>query len=207
MPFTSYTEIGDVAHAHNIQLRRASFVKPAPAPFSEYFRSEIVFNLNEVPYDSTESAACETLIYPLLREAWKPFRDALTIWSRPTITYDSDLCGMPDFLVARRSPLGHLVFDIPYFLVVEAKRDDFVRGWGQCLAAMVAVQKLNGLLDPTLYGVATNGLAWQFGRLEKNVFTQESEPFTVQRLDDLADALNYVLLECRGQAVRPPSAA
>ena len=137
MPFTSYATIGDVAHAHNIQCRRATFVKQASAPFSDYFRSEIALTLSAVPYDSTESAACETLIYPLLREAWKPYRDILTIWSRPPITLDADLCGTPDFLVARRSPLGPMIFDMPYFLVVEAKRDDFVRGWGQRLSVAI----------------------------------------------------------------------
>ena len=196
-----------MAYAHNIQCQRETFIKPLPISFNDYFRSELAFTLSEVPFDGTESAACETLIYPLLREVWKPFKNALTIWSHPSISYDADLCGTPDFLVARRSPLGHMIFDMPFFLVVEAKRDDFIRGWAQCLAALLAVQRLNAMPDLKLYGVATNGLAWQFGCLDKALFIQEPEPFTVQRLDDLAAALNYVLSECCGQANRQPRVA
>ena len=38
------------------------------------------------------------------------------------------------FFFAKRSPLGP-VRDRPYVLFVEAKKDDFDAGWGQCLAA------------------------------------------------------------------------
>ena len=163
--------------------------------------------LSDVAYDGSEYAACETLIYPLLREVWKSYRETLTLWSHQPLTYDAELSGTPDYMVARRSPLGPIVFDAPFFLVVEAKKDDFVRGWAQCLAAMLAAQKLNGRPSQTLYGVSTNGLAWQFGRLEKDEFTQEPEPFTLQSLDTLAAALHYVFSRCRDEAARHPHAA
>jgi len=93
-------------------------------------------------------------------------RDALTLWSHVPLTWDADLCGVPDYLVTRRSPLGPMIFDPPYvFLVIEAKKDDFARAWGQCLAAMLAAQKLNPAADRTLFGATTNGRSWEFGRL------------------------------------------
>lgn len=207
MPFASYADISEVARAHQIRLQRSAFITPQASSLSDYFRSELALTLSEVAYDGSEYAACETLIYPLLREIWKSYRQTLTLWSHPSLTFDADLCGAPDYIVARRSPLGPIVFDAPYFLVVEAKKDDFVRGWGQCLAAMLAAQKLNSLPGQTLYGVSTNGLAWQFGRLEKNVFTQEPEPFTLQAPDTLAAALHYVFSRCQDEASRHPHAA
>ncbi len=45
----------------------------------------------------------------------------------------------------------------PYLLVVEAKRDDFVGGWAQCLAALVAAQKINKRTNQVLFGIVTNG--------------------------------------------------
>ena len=204
MPFASYASIGDVAHAHQVRYRRAEFVTPVAGPLGDAFRTELDFTLSEVPYDGTEFAACETLIYPLLREVWKPYRGSLTLWSHQPITYDEDLCGVPDYLVARRSPLGPLILDVPYLLVVEAKKDDFTRGWGQCLAAMLAVQKLNTLPDQTLYGIATNGRAWEFGRLEGDEFTQDPRLFSLSDLDDLAGALHFVMTRCREQVTRQP---
>src|SRR5438132_7389187 len=143
MPFTSYASMADVARRHRIQCRRAEFITSVSFPLGEVFRSELEFTLREVAFESSESAACETLIYPLLREVWKPFHKVLTLWSHQPIAYDDDLCGVPDYIVARRSALGPLIFDLPYLLVVEAKKDDFTHGWGQCLAAMLAAQKLN----------------------------------------------------------------
>jgi hypothetical protein len=207
MPFTSYATVADVARTYQIHFRRAAFVTPIAGPLSEAFRSELAFTLGEVPFDVSEYAACETLIYPLLREVWKPYRDALTLWSHQPIAFDEDLCGVPDYLVARRSPLGPLVLDLPYLLVVEAKQDDFPRGWAQCLAALLAAQKLNKLPDQTLYGIATNGRVWEFAQLRADVFTQDVRPFSLQDVDTLAAALHFILAQCRDQATRQPCPA
>lgn len=207
MPFTSYATIGDVALAHRLECIQAEFVAPIPTSLSDYFRSELAFNLHELPFGATEYSATETLIFPILREAWKPFRGDLMLWSHQAIAYDDDLCGVPDYIVARRSPLGVMVFDLPYLLVVEAKKDDFARGLAQCLAAMVAVQKLNGIPEQALFGVATNGRVWEFGRLRNAVFTQDPRLFLPQELDGLAAALTFLFSQCRDEAARHPHAA
>jgi len=204
MPFTSYATIGDVARAHRVHINRREFVTPVVGPLSDSFRSELEFTLREVAFDNSGSIICETLIYPLLRDVWKPYREHLTLWSHQAIAFDDDLCGVPDYIVARRSPLGALVFDIPYLLVAEAKRDDFTRGWGQCLAAMLAAQRLNRLSDQTLYGDATNGRGWELGQLEGDIFTQDPRPFSLRNLDDLAGALHFLMTQCREQVNRQP---
>jgi len=202
LPFTSYASVADVSRRHSIRWRREPFVETADLALSDHFRSELAFTLSDVPFDISEAAARETLIYPILREIWKPFSKVLTLWNNQPLSYDEDLNGVPDFLVSRRSPLGTNVPDQPYLLVVEAKKDDFPRGWGQCLAAMLAAQKLGKQPDETLYGVSTNGLAWQFGLLRGDVFTQDPRPFTLKDLDELAGAIHFVMLQCRDQAAR-----
>lgn len=202
MPFTSYASMAEVARRYQIQCRRAAFVRPVAFALGEVFRSELAFTLSEVAFEGSESAACETLIYPLLREVWKPFHEVLTLWSHQPIAYDEDLCGVPDYIVARRSALGPLIFDLPYLLVVEAKEDDFTRGWGQCLAAMLAAQKLNDAPDPTFLGITTNGRGWEFGQLQGDVFTQDLRPFSLQDLDGLSAALHFVMIQCREQVAR-----
>ena len=205
MPFHSYLSPSDVARRHRLHWRKAEVLGAVPFVLSEYFREELALTLTDVPFDRSESAACETLIYPLLREVWKPYRADLTIWSHEPIAFDEDLCGVPDFLISRRSPLGIFVPDQPFLLVVEAKRDDFARGWGQCLAAMRAAQKISGLDDLIFQGIATNGRTWEFGKLEGEDFTQDTRPFTIQGLSELAEALHDVILRCRDQAARLPA--
>lgn len=135
MPFTSYTSVSDVAHAHRISCEHAGFPPPAPVQLSHEFQSELALTMRELPFESSDSAVREMLIYPLLREVWKPFCKVLTLWSHQPIVYDEDLSGTPDYVVSRRSPLGHVVFDPPCCLVVvQAQSDGFERGWGNCLA-------------------------------------------------------------------------
>ncbi len=206
MPFASYGSLSEVARRYQIRCSRAAFVVPEPFALSEEFRSELAFTLSEVAFEASESAACETLIYPLLRAVWKPIHDVLTLWSHQPVVYDDDLCGVPDYFIARRSPLGPLIPDKPMLLVVEAKKDDFNRGWGQCRAAMIAATKLNDLPDQTFYGITTNGRGWEFARLRGDVFLQDSRLFSLQDLDGLAAALHSLLIACREQVVQQPAA-
>ena len=122
------------------------------------------------------------------------------------MAYDADLSGVPDYLVARRSPLGPLILDQPYLLIVEAKKDDFTRGWGQCLAAMLAAQKLNAGAEQTVYGMTTNGQVWQFGQLHAEVFTLDTRSFTLEDVDSLAASLHFVFTQCREQVMQLYSA-
>jgi hypothetical protein len=191
--------VADVARAYQIHCQRAGFITPVPATLSEYFRSELAFTLQEVPFDGSEYAASETLIYPLLREVWKPFHASLTLWSHEPIRYDDDLNGTPDYMVARRSPLGAFILDVPYLMVVEAKQDNFPIGWAQCLAAMLAAQKINQLQEQMIYGISTNGRGWEFGKLRGDEFVQDPRPFSLQDLDHLAAAINFVLKQCHDQ--------
>ncbi|MBM3224466.1 MAG: hypothetical protein FJZ47_11785 [Candidatus Tectomicrobia bacterium] len=202
MPFANYQSVADVARPFRIHFRREPCVSPQPVPLSDSFRAEIDFTLREVPFDSSEAAVCETLIYPFLREVWRVYLETLTLWSHQPLVYDADLSGVPDYLVARRSPLGALIFDQPCLLVVEAKRDDFSRGWGQCLAAMLAAQKLNAVPEQTVYGITTNGQIWQFGHLYADVFTQDPRAFTLEDIDGLGAVLHFVFAQCCAQVAR-----
>src|SRR2546421_9260351 len=83
MPFANYQSVADVARPFRIHFRRENFVRPLPAPLSDYFRSELDFTLREVPFDDSESAACETLIYPFLREVWRGDLGAVNLLEHP----------------------------------------------------------------------------------------------------------------------------
>jgi hypothetical protein len=206
MPFADYDSIDAVARRFQIHCRRASFVEPIPARLGDAFRAEQDLTLTEVAFDCSDQATCETLIYPTLREVWKPYHESLTLRSHEPTRWDDALCGVPDYLVARRSPLGSIVFDTPYlFVISQAKRDDFERGWGRCLSAMLAAQRINDLPGPAIHGATTNGTTWQFGRLVADSFSLELTPFTLRDTSRLAAALIFMFASTCDEAAKAPS--
>jgi hypothetical protein len=200
MSFSSYKSIGVVAKAFQIKYIRDNFIAEIEFDVSDSFRNELELILNEGVFDNSEMAICETIIYPILKEVWKTYRRNLLLWSHQALTYDENLSGTPDYIVAKRSPLGTVVFDKPYFVLVEAKKEsDFTEGWGQCLAEMVAVQKINNDPGQRIFGVVSNGAIWQFGQLISDEFTQNKRFYTIQDLERLFAAVNYVFQQCELQ--------
>lgn len=163
--------------------------------------ADINFALKHVGFRRSEFAACENFIYPILREVWKNYLDDLMVWSHQPIFFDAELSGTPDYFVARRSPLGPDVVDKPYLMVVEAKKDDFELGWGQCLAAMVAALKINQVPEQTVYGIATTGVAWEFAKLKGDQFTRDLRVFTLADLAQLLGAVHYHFEQCKQELV------
>ena len=207
MPFTNYTTIGDVARTYRIVLRDEKFVALRERPMSDILRAELAFAENHAAYSLSQPAVCENLIYPILKDVWKSYLQDLMLWSHEPLRYDADLSGVPDYMVGRRSPFGRWVVEPPYIIVIEAKRDDPEHGWSQCLAALLAAQKLNNLPELTLYGVTTNGRAWEFGKLEGATFTKDIQVFVWSRPEELCAALHFVFEQCQTQVLRLPRSA
>lgn len=199
MAFSSYKSIGAVVKEFQVKYTEADFIVETEFNIPDYFREDLQIVMREGVVDNSEFAICENLIYPVLKEIWKCYRSKFLLWSHESLTYDENLSGFPEYILAKRSPLGKVVFDNPYFLLVEAKQDKFEEGWGQCLAEMVAAQRLNGELQITVYGIVSNGALWQFGRLEADLFTKTIVPYTIYELDKLFAAVNYIFRQCELQ--------
>ncbi|MFN9466150.1 MAG: hypothetical protein ACK6BS_03085, partial [Pseudanabaena sp.] len=185
MAFGSYKTIGAVVKEFQITYTESDFVKPLPFMVSDYFREDLQIMMREGVVDNSEFAICENLIYPLLKEIWKHYRIKFLLWSHQSLNYDEKLSGFPEYILAKRSPLGKVVFDRPYFMLVEAKQDNFEAAWGQCIAEMIAAQRLNAELDISIFGITSNGSFWQIGKLEGNVFTRNLAPYTLYDIDNL----------------------
>lgn len=165
---------------------------------SDYFRDDLETVMREGVVNNSEYAICENLIYPVLKEVWKRYSSKFTLWSHEFLDYNEKLTGYPEYILAKRSSLGKVVFDKPYFILVEAKQDDFEGGWAQCLAEMIAAQRLNEF-NITLFGIVSNGATWEFGKLEANRFTKNITPCTIYELDKLFAAVNYVFQQSESQ--------
>jgi hypothetical protein len=193
MPFTSYKKVETVLQEYNIISSKENYIVETHCTIRESFKEDLEYTLTEVAFDESEYVVCEALIYPVLREISKLYKGKLNLWSHKPIAYDEKLCGAPDYIVAKRSRLGIEVFEKPFIITVEAKKDDFIEGWGQGLAEMVAAQKLNHFsADRTIFGIVSNGQFWEFGKLKGNAFTKNMKPYTIFELEPLFGALNYV---------------
>lgn len=102
------------------------------------------------------------------------------------------LSGTPDYIFSKKSSLGKTVLETPIVIVVEAKKNDFEQGWGQCLAELVASQKINHDDIKPVYRVVTDGNLWQFGRLQGHLFTLNARNYTIDNLQALYGALEYL---------------
>ncbi len=199
MGFSNYKDIGEVLQEFQVTYTTANFMGATDFSIPDYFREDLEFMIREAVVDNSEFAICENLIYPVLKEAWKLYYSKFVLWSHKSLTYDENLSGFPEYILAKRSPLGKFVFSKPYFLLVEAKQDKFDEGWAQCLAEMVAAQRLNDEVKITIFAIVSNGATWQFGKLEGQIFTQNVTPYTIYELDKLFAAVNYVFQQCEIQ--------
>jgi len=199
MAFSNFKTIGEVLKEYQVTYTQTNFVGEIPFNIPEYFRED----LNEVMEDgvvsNSEFAICENLIYPVLKEVWKKYKTKLTIWSHQSFNYDEKLSGFPEYIIAKRSPLGKVVFDKPYFILVEAKQDNFETGWAQCLAEMIAARGLNQELNVTIFGIVSNGNTWEFGKLEEGSFTRNTTFYNILELDNLFKVVNFIFKQCENQ--------
>ncbi len=91
----------------------------------------------------------------------------------------------------------------PLVAVVEAKRQDFDEGWGQCLAALLACRAANGERPPAVYGVVSTGLLWEFGRLEGQRFVRHPDAYAVSDPALVSGMVGRVFEACERQL--PPA--
>lgn len=193
MAFSDYKTIAQVQEEYNIKYLEEDFIEVADLKPSDLFVKEFEFSEKNMDIYTSESSRCENIIYPILREVYKDFIDKYTLWSHKSITYDAKLNGTPDYLFSTKSELGKTVLGFPIVIVVEAKKNDFSEGWGQCLAELIAVQKLNKAEEIPVYGIVTDGELWQFGKLVSDEFTKSKLRITITDLDKIFGTISFLL--------------
>ena len=201
MAYGNYKNTDEVAKKYQVSVAIESFVQPQPFSVPEAFQKELDYVLQNVDVRMSEAALSEFLIAPILKEVWRHYNDVLLLWSHVSLTAGEEFDGYPDYLFTKRTALG-MVREKPYLLVIEAKKDDFEGGWGQCLAALLAAQKINGDEQLILHGAVSNGHGWQFGKLQRQQFVLDPRLFTISDLTDLFAALGDVFARAKQQAQR-----
>ncbi|MEG4941169.1 hypothetical protein [Microcoleus sp. F4-D5] len=196
MPLSAYKTIAAVLKEFTITYIEANFIVETAFNIPDYFREDLEIVRQDNVVNNSEYAICEYIIVPILKEVWKQYRKNFILWSHQALNCDANLNGFPEYILAQKSPLGKLVFDRPYFVIIEAKQDDFEAGWAQCLAEAIAAQRLNDKPEQDVFGIVSNGKLWQFGKLKTNVFTLNKKSYLIDDLDKLFAAINYVFQQC-----------
>ena len=193
MAFSDFKAIPEVQEKFRITYTVNNFIGvEATSSPSQQFLEELEFNMQHIDVYASESARCEAMIFPILREVYKEYADRYALWIKKPIVYDETLNGIPDYFISTRSELGMLVVGKPLIMMVEAKKNDFEQGWGQCLSELIAAQKINADIEVPVYGVVSDGTWWQFGHLVKDTFTRNRQSFSVDNLPTLFGAINAV---------------
>ncbi len=168
---------------------------PPVAPTPEYlamaarYARLAVGNLNE-------KAKSEYLIAPLLVELWARYEDRVNMYSGSEFVADepAKLSGYCDFLLGLGQQLP--IPRAPQVVVIEAKKDDLMDGYGQCIAGMVGLQRFNRREKrdrPFVYGGVTTGGLWRLMKLEGTTLTYDKNEFATKSPDKLLGALVAML--------------
>jgi hypothetical protein len=104
---------------------------------------------------SSEISRREFLIAPVLFELFDLVQ--VKIRSEYMIRYNDQLKGTLDYLLQAQYAL----------LIIEAKRDDLVRGFTQLATELIAFDGCSERTEPFLYGAISTGEIWRFGVLDR----------------------------------------
>nr|VFJ89208.1 MAG: hypothetical protein BECKLFY1418B_GA0070995_101410 [Candidatus Kentron sp. LFY]VFK18136.1 MAG: hypothetical protein BECKLFY1418C_GA0070996_10394 [Candidatus Kentron sp. LFY] len=87
---------------------------------------------------------------------------------------------------------------LPYVVLSEAKKDDFEKGWGQCLMAMKTTCLLNERegYRRELYGIVSSGKVWEFGKYTTDNEFYKTGAYSLEQLDVLLGILHLIFGEC-----------
>jgi hypothetical protein len=198
----NFNQIQDILTHYHLDYQLTEFIDFNQVPavnVPEWFKQELRFAITNRGELDREAFACEFIIVPFLREAWKR-HSRLSLFSHIPIKAE-ELTIVPDYLVTAKHPTGYKTVYKPLLITVEAKNEQFEEGWMQALLQAVVCQKLNGTADIPILTVVTTGDFWQFGKLERQVFTKHPISASIQYVEKLLGILDILFAE--GERVLP----
>ena len=199
MAFSDFQNIEQVISQYPLEIRGGNFIPDVELELPDLFIENLNFSLEMRSVDESEAFFRENFIFPFLHQAWKRHRK-LKLWSHRSLVYDRELYGEPDYLVsAMIEGVIDKLINKPFLAVAEAKKEDFARGWAQCLAEMIACQKINEDESAVIYGIVPTGLVWEFGKLEQEIFTKHIVSYSISAPNKIFGILDFIFAECEKQ--------
>ncbi len=197
MGYKKYKNLSDVCKVFEFTIEKKNFVKEKNIKVNKYFMTDMTERYLSNKNFCSEGSICERIISPIIYEIAK--ESNIPIWSHITFNVDKklNLSGEADYLVADEV-VGGYDYETPVVCLGEAKKDDFVGGWGQVGAEMRAAQIANKNDKVSIYGLVTNGYEWEFGKLKNKNFTLNiKKGHAPEDFDNLFNSLNWLFSEAR----------
>ncbi|MYA98834.1 hypothetical protein F4X90_03995 [Candidatus Poribacteria bacterium] len=167
-----------------------------PMALSEYLTTTLARKVPLALAIGTEKASSELIVADILVELREKFEHRISFFSGIDFSIDAEsgLTGVCDFLISLSPTQFHL--EAPIIVLVEAKKDNPVLGFGQCVAEMLAAQRFNaerGNDLPWIYGAATTGTMWQFLKLEAQKLYIDKAVYSIGQCDKILGILSSMV--------------
>ena len=167
-----------------------------PVPPSEYLITTLARKVPLALAIGTEKASSELIVADILVELREKFERRISFFSGIDFSVDAEsgLTGVCDFLISLSPTQFHL--EAPIIVLVEAKKDNPVLGFGQCVAEMLAAQRFNaekGNDLPCIYGAGTTGTMWQFLKLEAQRLQIDRAVYSIGQCDKILGILSSMV--------------
>ena len=199
MAYSDFKSVEQVIQIYPLQIRPERFIPDLQLELPSWFIENLDFLLDRQAIQESETFLRESFIFPFLQQAWKR-HGTLKLWSHRALNVDNELYGEPDYFVsAWIDGVTDKLVDRPLLAVVAAKKQDFEGGWAQCLAELIACQKLNQDETVTVYGIVSTGLIWEFGKLEANIFAKHPLAYSITDPAKVFGILDFIFTACENQ--------
>ena len=180
MGYSNFKKIKTVVKKFNLDVQIVNLfpevekVEPSAWLVETLRRSNVMVLTNE----KTKS---ERVISPILVEIAQSYTAHISFFSGEPLNVrpEDDLSGECDFFFALHPPKPYI--DAPIVSLAESKDEDMEWGVAQCAAQMYGAKLYNemeGKPIPVIFGCATDGIEWQFMKLENNVYYLDNHVFT-----------------------------
>ncbi|MCY7347251.1 MAG: hypothetical protein LH614_13640 [Pyrinomonadaceae bacterium] len=181
MGYSNYRQIKSVVKKFNLDMRLMSlFAEDLEKVEPSSWLLETLEMAKGTPI-TNEKSKSERIVSPILLEASKHYTDRISFFSGEALNVkpEDDLSGECDFFFALHPP--KLYIDAPIISLAEAKDEDMDWGIAQCAAQMLGAKfynEMEGKDIPFIYGCATDGIEWQFMKLENDIYYVDNKVFT-----------------------------
>ncbi|MEN8214884.1 MAG: hypothetical protein ABFS56_00585 [Pseudomonadota bacterium] len=189
MSYSDFKKVSEVTTKFGTKVKKKQFIDTLSIKITQIHLTDITEKLDSTMSFINEVATCEDIIKPILNLVEKKY-ETLHVWSHVTYNVDKEngLVGEPDYLIAPMT--DQALMSTPPICVIEAKQEKIEEGWAQALAEMIAASSQG--IDIS-YGVVTTGKAWEFAKLENNVFTKDPNQISAtDNLQKVFDTLNWL---------------
>jgi len=197
MKFSDFKNNSELLAHFGLRVSNTKFIdinQLTPVPPPDLVIEDLHFFLSERGNTDMEFYACEALIFPLLKEAWKR-NPKVKLFSHPQIKYE-DLVLVPDYVATPKDKTGLNDFKTPLLITVEAKHDDYELGWSDVYKQLVVSRLLNKNDEIPIYAIVSIGTGWQIGKLEGHTIFRHPIPLGLDNTAKLLGVLDFLFADC-----------